>query len=53
VAQHLEFDLRESGIKDAHVFVQDPEFAKVLKNHYGFKPAVGEALVYVLGEENG
>lgn len=27
-----------------HAFVQDPEFAKVLKKHFGFKTCKGEAL---------
>lgn len=27
-----------------HAFIQDPEFAKVLKKHFGFKTCKGEAL---------
>jgi hypothetical protein len=34
-----------SGKMDGlHAFVQDPEFAKVLKKHFGFKTCKGEAL---------
>jgi len=40
--------LRDSGgvkIGQLHVFVKDPQFAKILKDHFNFHPCVGEVLV--------
>lgn len=38
-------DSTNTGYEQMHVFVQDPEFAKILKKHFGFQPCSGEALV--------
>ena len=38
-------DSTKTGYEQLHVFVQNPEFAKILKKHFGFQSCSGEALV--------
>jgi hypothetical protein len=38
-------DSTKLGAEQLHVFVQNPNFAEVLKKHFGFMPCKGEALV--------
>lgn len=39
------FSADRMNIEQIHAFVEDPEFANILKKHFGFKTYVGEALV--------
>ena len=39
----------QKGIKQVHIFAQDPEFAGILKKHFGFQTCTGEALVKNIG----
>jgi hypothetical protein len=38
-------DSTKQGFEQLHVFVHNPEFAKILKKHFGFQPCSGEILV--------
>jgi hypothetical protein len=38
-------DLIRKGFRDAHTFIQDPEYAKLLVKHFGFEYCTGQALV--------
>lgn len=38
-------DAREAKVEQLHCFVEDPNFASLLKKHFGFVPIPSEALV--------
>jgi nickel-dependent lactate racemase len=38
-------ELLGKGFRDAHIFITDPEYAKILVKHFGFEHVVGQALV--------
>lgn len=46
-------DARKRKVDQLHCFVVDPMFSKILKNKFGFRQVIGEALVLDLEIENG
>lgn len=38
-------DLKERGIQDNHMFIEDPEFASLIEKHLKFERATGIAMV--------
>jgi hypothetical protein len=37
--------LTKARLSDTHAFAQNPNFARILKKHFGYEPVVGETLV--------
>ena len=38
-------DVKQMNVEQVHLFTSNPEFAEIMKEHFGFEAAVGEALV--------
>jgi len=37
--------MTKAGLYETHAFAQNPNFARILKKHFGYEPVVGESLV--------
>jgi len=37
--------MTKAGLNESHAFAQNPNFARILKKHFGYEPVLGETLV--------
>lgn len=37
--------MTKAGLDETHAFAQNPNFARILRRHFGYEPVVGETLV--------
>jgi hypothetical protein len=37
--------MTKAGLDETHAFAQNPNFARILKRHFGYEPVLGETLV--------
>lgn len=40
--------MTKAGLYETHAFAQNPNFARILKKHFGYEPVLGETLVMKL-----
>ena len=40
--------MNRAGMYESHAFAQNPNFARILKKHFGYEPVIGESLVLKL-----